>query len=287
MQKKLITDSCRCSNPLILLLFTVLFTVVPVQAWSQRTVWSLPEYQETVRTGAVAFGYAFARDTYLSASSYDGWALGFENDSWIGYRPYKLFKYGRYHSSLLFSPMTNSLDGGSTMELAGSEHAALLWPAVESSMCDLLIGPALLMDLGVLYNRQNSNNPITLEGYLGAGFCIDNTFRFSLFHYDMALQATLYLPLAGIGFAPDYDQPYWYMYKYSEYGKAIHFIWPLNNLALTQQVAFVLPIRGDRFRIGYTFDYTTNSLGGHKRNIGNNMFTLGYTMKFQTKEWGR
>lgn len=281
------TVNCRCSNPLIPLLFSVILTVVPLQARSQRTVWSLPDYNETVRTWSVAFGNAFARDTYLSASSYDGWALGFENDSWTGYRPYRLFKYGRFHSNLLFSPMKNRLGGGSTMELAGSEHAAFLWPAVKSSMCDLLIGPAILMDLGVLYNQQNSNNPVTLEGYLGTGFCVDNTFRFSLFRYDMALQATLYLPLAGICFAPDYDQPYWYMYKYSEYGKAIHLIWPFNNIALTHQMALVLPIRGDRLRIGYTFDYTNNSLGGHKRSVGNNMFTLGYTIRFQTKEWGR
>ena len=52
--------------------------VMSQQAWSQQNVWSLPDYQETVRTASVSLGNAFARDTYLSASHYDGFACGFE-----------------------------------------------------------------------------------------------------------------------------------------------------------------------------------------------------------------
>ena len=285
--KMLMTVNSHCSKPLLPLLLTACLTVLPLTGFAQRTVWSLPQYYETVRSGSVAFGKAFARDTYLSASSYSGWALGFESDSWTGYKPYRLFKYGRGHSSLFFSSMTNRLKGGSTLQLSGSDHAAFLWPAVNCSMCDLLIGPVVMMNLGLLYNQQNSNNPVTMEGYLGAGLCVDNTFRFSLFRYDMALQATLYMPLAGIGVAPDYDQPYWYMYKYSEYGKALHFIWPFNNTAVVQQVALILPIRADRLKIGYTFDYTGNSLGGHSRRVGSSLFTIGYVKRFQTKDWDK
>lgn len=281
------TVNSRFSEPLLHILLTVVMTVTSLQASAQRTVWSVPQHKETVRAGSVAFGKAFARDTYLSASSYQGWALGIENDSWTGYRPDRLFKYGRSHSSLLFSPMTNRLDGGSTLNVSGSGHTAFLWPAVECSMCDLLIGPVAMVELGLLYNQQNSNNPVNVEGYIGAGLCVDNTFRFSLFRYGMALQATLFMPLAGMGFAPDYDLPYWYMYKYGEYGKALHFTWPFNNTALMQQVALVLPIRGDRLRIGYTFDYTGNSLGGHSRKVGNSLFTVGYVKRFRTKEWDR
>ena len=201
------TVSSHCSSRLLSKLLIVVMTVISLQVSAQRTVWSLPQYMETVRAGSVAVGKAFARDTYLSASSYQGWALGFENDRWTGYKPYRLFKYGRTHSSLLFSSMTNHLEGGSVLNVSGSDHVAFLWPAVKCSMCDLLVGPVAMMEIGMLYNRQNSNNPVNVEGYVGAGLCVDNTFRFKFFRQDMALQATLYMPLAGIGFAPDYDQP--------------------------------------------------------------------------------
>ena len=139
----------------------------------------------------------------------------------------------------------------------------------------------------VLYNRQNSNNPVNGAGYLAGGLSVDYSLRFSLLRYDMAMQATFYAPLAGLGFAPDYDQPYWYMYKYGDYGKALHFITPFNNPAFLQQVAFVLPCRGTRFRVGYSFDYIGNRLGGHSRNIFNGMFTIGCALRFQNKEWNQ
>ena len=287
MLKRLMTVSSRCSDLSVLILLAFIAAVSPLRVSAQRNVWGLPEYMETKRVNALSVGNAFARDTYLAASRYDGWAIGFENDSWTGHEPYRLFRYGRMHSNLLFSSMRNRNGGGSTLEMSGSSYAGFMWPAVECSMCDLLIGPAALFELDILYNQQNSNNPVNAVGYVGAGLCVDNTFRFNVFRYGMALQASLYLPFAGMGFAPDYDQSYWHMYKYGEYGKALHFVTPFNNTTLTQQVALVLPFKGNRLRIGYTFNYTGNKLGGHTRSIGSGMFTIGYAMRFQTKGWDK
>lgn len=280
------TDSSRCFRVLSSVLFAVLLAFSPLLAQAQRTVWELPHDQETLRAFSIAGGNSFARDTYMSTSRYHGWAVGFENDSWSVLNPDRLFRYGRNYSSLFFSSLKNRVEGGSTLELGGSEQFAFLWPAVECDACDLLIGPAVMFDGDLLYNRQNAaNNPVTFNGYLGAGLCIDNTYRFSLFRYGMALQATLFVPLAGIGFAPDYDQTYYYIYKYGDWGKALHFVTPFNNPALMQQVALILPCRGNRIRIGYSFDYVGNRLGGHSRSIGSGMFTLGCVYRFQAKKW--
>ena len=279
------TDSSRCSELLLSVLLAVLLAVPAMRVSAQQKAWGLPQNEEIFRALSVTGGTSFARDTYLSASRYHGWAVGFENDSWTGLNPDKLFRYGRNYSTMFFSPLTNRLDGGSTWEFGGSDYLAFLWPAVECSMCDLLIGPAAMVEGAALYNQQNSNNPVNSAGYLGAGLCVDNTFRFNVFRYFMALQATLYIPIAGIGFAPDYDQPYYYMYKYGTYGKTLHFITPFNNPALTQQVALILPCRGNRIRVGYSFDFMGNSLCGHSRSIGSGMFTLGCAYRFQAKKW--
>lgn len=279
------TVSCRCSDRLSTVLLAVLLTVFSLQAMAQRKVWTLPQNEETYRALSVTGGTTFARDTYLSASRYHGWAVGFENDSWSGLDPLNNFRYVRSYSSMFFSSLKNRVDGGSSMELGGSAYMAFMWPAVTSSACDLLIGPAIMAEGDVIYNQQNSNNPANFTGYLGGGLCVDNTFRFRIFRYPMALQATLYVPLAGIGFAPDYDQPYYFMYKYGTFGKALHFITPFNNPALTQQVALLLPCRDNLIRVGYSFDFLANSLGGHSRSIGSGMFTLGCVYRFQNKKW--
>ena len=285
--RRLMTDSSRCSDRLSGVLAILLLMLFALPAWAEREAWSLPLYKEYVKAGSVMIGNAFARDTYLSESGYGGTAMGYETDAWTGYSPDRIFRYGRTHSSLLFSPMTNRLGGGSTLQLTGTFHTSMLWPAVNTGVCDLLLGPAFMLEAGVLYNRQNSNNPANAEGYIGAGLCVDNTLRFRFLNKDMAFLATLHMPFAGVGVAPDYDLTYWHMYRYGEYGKAIHFITPFNNLALMQQVALVVPFGATRIKVGYTFDYTGNRLGGHARSIGSNLFTIGCVMRFQKKDWGR
>jgi hypothetical protein len=284
IQKRPMTVNSHCSK-LLAVLLGILAAVAPIRA--QRAAWEMPKYAETMRVRSVALGNAYARDTYLSASSYSGFALGYEEDIWRGGAPDKLFRYDRVHNDIFLSLMENPVGGGSTIEFSDRTFQGFMWPAVNCSMCDLLVGPAALFELDALYNMQNSNNPVNVEGYLAAGVCVDNTFRFRLFRYRMALQATLYVPLAGLGFAPDYDQPYWYMFKYGDAGKFLHFITPFNNTAFTQQVALVLPVKGSRIRVGYTFDYLDNILGGHTRTMGSGMFTIGCALIYQTKSWDR
>ena len=283
--KRLMTVSSRCSDLFAWVLLAVLMTVLPLRVSAQRNVWNMPQYMETVRASSFAIGTVHARDTYLSESTYDGASLGFEIDGWTGYEPYRLFSQGRTHSDIYFGLMDNPNGGGSTMEFSSRNYAGFMWHALKYSKYDFLVGPAVMCELGLLYNQQNSNNPVNVEGYVGGGVCVDNTLRFRNFGYDMGLQATLYVPLAGMGFAPDYDQPYYYMYKYGEYGKALHFISPFNNIALTQQILLVLPIREKRLRVGFTADVIKNYLGGHSRFMANSMFTIGFGMRYQTKSW--
>jgi len=264
-----------------------MLTAFPLQAMAQRIVWNMPQYDETIRSASIALGAVRARDTYLSESTYHGGSIGFVSDAWRGYEPYKLFSQGRMHSDICFGLMENPNSGGSTMAFSGRDYAGFMWSALQYSKYDLLVGPAVMCELGVLYNQQNSNNPVNIEGYAGGGVCVDNTLRFRLFRYDMAFQATLYAPLAGMSFAPDYDQPYYYIFRYSEYGKALHFISPFNNVAFTQQMALVLPIKETRLRVGFTIDGIRNNLGGHSRFMGKSMFTIGLAMKYQTKKWDR
>lgn len=285
--KRLMTASCRCSELPVAVILTVIMAILPLGARSQRTVWELPDYMETMSVSSTALGGTFARDTYLSASSYEGFVIGFENDRWTGKKPDKLFRYGRNHAGMFLGYLENRLGKGSTFEVKGRNYGGFMCPVVKCTMCDLLVGPAALCEMGFLYNPQNSNNPFNVWGHAGAGICVDNTFRFSVFRYGMALQASFYMPLVGVGFAPDYDQPYWFMVNYGDFGKTVHFVTPFNNPAVTQQVALVFPIKGNRLRIGYTFDYTGNELGGHSRGIGSNMFTIGCAMRYQTKNWNR
>lgn len=256
-----------------------------VPAAGRAPAWYLPGLNETVKAYSIGMGNSTARETYLSESTYSGFAFSSISDKWTGRAPEQMFGYDRIHSSLLFSYMNNPVGGGSTFQMMYDYSYAPVWNALHSSSQDLLLGPAGLGRLGVLYNEMNSNNPATVEAYLSAGVYVDYTWRFSLGHHGYALQASAGIPLLGIAFAPDYDQPYWFMYNYDQFDKALHMAWIGNNPALNGQVAAVFPIRSGRLRVGYEFDYMRNRLGGNLTRITGSQLTIGFIYLFEQKRW--
>ena len=273
------TDSSRCSDVLSRVLLAVLLTLIPLQVPARQSIGLLPSFGESVSQGSLTLGLGYARDTYLSSVRYNGTTYGIEFDKWRGRSEESFFKYSRLHCNLLGSPMHNRMGGGSTIDANFSLDWALVTPVVESPKDDLLLGPALLTDLTVLWNRQNGNNPVNAQGHVSVGVCLDNTFRFSLSSYPLALQATLFLPVAGIAPAPDYDEPYWYVYRYNDYLNVLHFASLLNTFAITQQISLVMPLGNSSLKLGYTFDYSRDHLGGHSRYAAYNMFTVGYVIR--------
>jgi len=273
------TDSSRCSDVLSRVLLAVLLTLIPLQVPARQRVGALPSPGERVSQGSLTVGLGYARDTYLSSVRYNGTAYGIELDKWRGRKEESFFKYSRLHCNLLGSPMYNRLGGGSTIDANFSVDWALLAPIVENDRDDLLLGPAFLTDLTMLWNRQNGNNPANAQGHVSLGVCLDNTFRFSISSCPMALQATLFMPVAGIAPAPDYDEPYWYVYRYGDYMNVLHFASLLNTFAVTQQISLVMPVGRNSLKIGYTFDYSCDRLGGHSRYAAYNMFSVGYVMR--------
>lgn len=281
------TDSSRFSKLFLMwsVLLSMSLSVLP--AAGQTSAWSLPGAKETLAVYSLGGGKSSARETYLSEITYKGWSASLISDSWSGRNADSFWGYRRVHSDILFSPMKNWLGGGSTWQLMGNYTFSLERLIADTESSCLLLGPAAMMNIGCLYNRANSNNPATAEGYIALGLCADYTYRYSIKNYPMALQASLYVPLAGVGFAPDYDQPYWHMYHYRQYGRTLHFVWPGNSQVVRGQFALVLPLYDGCLRLGAGLDYFHNRLGGHLRRITHTQFELGYVFTFEHKSWSR
>lgn len=233
---------------------------------------------------SLGLGQTKERETYLSWSTYTGPSISIEEDHWKCYSPGMLFGYGRSHTSVLFSPLKNPVGGGNTIYLNFDCFYSRAWHAVQTKASDLLVGPSAMIKLGGLYNGSGSNNLATFEGYLSIGLCADYALRFRIRNHPLAFQASFFSPLAGITAAPNYDQPYWFVYKYNQYSSLIHFAWVGNYLALTQQAALVCPLNRGSIRAGCTFDYMSNELGGHLTRISDVYFTIGYVCRLERKD---
>jgi len=285
MVQILMTDSSHSSKVLLIWSFLLFVQLFVLPAAGQTSAWILPGEKETLAVYSLGGGTSSARETYLSESTYSGWSVAAVTDSWTGRSGESFMEYRRVHSDILFSSMTNWLGGGSTWQVMGNYSYSLERQVVKSTASDLLLGPVAMINIGCLYNRANSNNPATAEGYLALGLCADYTYRYSIRRYPMVFQTSLYVPLAGVGFAPDYDQPYWHMYHYNQYGRALHVVWPGNNHVVRGQIALVLPVFDGRLRVGADLDYYHNRLGGHLRRITHTQVELGYVFTFEHKAW--
>ena len=279
------TDSCHFSERLLAFVLSVL-TVIPL--WGQQSMLGvMPQQNEVAGNVSLGVGKASSLEEFLSPRPYDGILYAVSNDRLSCRSTGGLFQYRRSHYSLLFSMMDGDFDDGSQLHAKLDAFYGWGHTVISTRSDDLMIGPAAMLSISGFYNRRNSNNPATAEGYVALGFMADNTFRFRISDYPMALQATLYMPLAGMGYAPDYDQLYWIMYRNSLYGRTLHFVCPFNSPAVYQELALSVPAGRNQIRAAFNVDYTSNRLGGMNTRMSHCSFMIGLTHRFERKYNGR
>lgn len=280
------TVSCHCSRKfLATVLVCLTMHALPLSARTPALF--LPGEAQTVNSFRLGIGHTSSLDTYLSPARYSGTAYSVEGDMMSAGDSSSFFPYSSLFLSLSGSPMLNEPGNGSTWQLMGKSYFSLLHSLVCTDAWDCLIGPSVLFDAGILYARMNSNNPANGIVSLALGATLDNTVRFSLGRFPLALRSTLYLPLAGAGFAPDHDQLYWLMYSFSQYGRAVHFESLFNAPAATESLQLVIPAGDSRITVGCTLDFMHNRLGGNKTHIEHEIFTIGMVHRFERKSWNK
>ncbi len=263
----------------------VLMSVFTDTAWAQTYAWYLPQQSERITSVSGGIGVSGARETYLSLNTYQGTSYNLAWDSWKGYKPYRVLGYGRTRSNLLVSSMHNHVGGGSTWMAMAQFSYSNCWRAYSDGQVSVLVGPSAQFLLGGLYNRMNSNNPATAESNLTLGAYTDVTCNVRPFGYPMAVQLVVDLSVLGMGFAPDYDQPYYYMYKYNQWGRTLHFLNMLNSTEGNLELALIMPAGGQRLRLAAHVGLLSNSMGGHSRDISNVILSVGYMFNSNKVDW--
>ena len=274
--------SSLCSKVLSMVFCLTFLPALVLPAAGQSSSWELPEYKEKIKALSVGIGNTRARETYISELSYSGFAGSLQGDSWRGSAPDGKLGYGRVHTSALFSYL-KSQRGGVMLYASVNYFYSREWSVVHTKSSDLLLGPSAMFKLCGLYDMSNSNNTATGDGYLSLGLCVDYIGRFNIRNYPLAVQVNMFSPLIGIAPAPNFDQPYWFVYKYNQYSSLIHFAWLGNCIGLNGQVNVICPLRNGSLRLGYSIDFLGNKLGGHLTRLNDSMFSIGYVHRLTKK----
>jgi len=278
----LTTDSSLCSKILSVVFCLAFLPALVLPAAGQSSAWELPEYKEKIKALSVGIGNTKARETYISELSYSGLAGSLQNDSWRGSASAGKSGYGRTHTSALFGYL-ESKRGGIMLYASVDYFYSREWSVVHTKSSDLLLGPSAMFKLCGLYDLSNSNNTATGDGYLSLGLCVDYIGRFKIRNYPLAVQVNMFSPLIGIAPAPNFDQPYWFVYKYNQYASLIHFAWLGNCIGLNGQANVICPLRNGSLRLGYSVDFLGNKLGGHLTRLNDSMFSIGYVHRLTKK----
>ena len=283
------TGSCRFSEPVFRITAAVMVLGHPfiLNAQTSPMAGVLPSVNEVVECLSVGVGHSAVVDEYLSPNLYSGLSVVTRQDR-MGYRgSEKLFQYYRTSSSLSASHLGNSTGNGVQIEAAAVMTRVWERQLLHYKYYDLLLGPSVTGGLDAIYNLRNSNNPANVHGWIAAGAGADSMFRFRLWKRQLALDASVSMPLMGLFFVPEYNLPYYLLYEERLYGKALHFMHPFNVTVLSHDLALFVPMGRNQLSLSFSFDIMSHRLGGNDSGICHSRFNLGYVHRFERKYNGR
>ena len=223
--------------------------------------------QERVSMFMVDAGYASVHDSYLTPITYGGLDLGMSYevmqplrsrpDTWLWH-----LQVGADFNNVENDARNNDLQklmGDVTFDMQRSWRAAL------ARRVDLSVGPMTQLRAGIIYDEVNSNNPVSVRAHWNVGLAGLAAWHTHLGRKPMTLRYQLQLPVAGVFFAPEYDESYYEIYLGNRRNLA-HLGWWGNRLDMTHYLGADLRMGKLTLRLGYRArmeHWTVNNLKVH------------------------
>lgn len=231
-------------------------------------------YRPVLSAYCLEGGSMHIAETYLSPLRYSGAGFGFSYERSQAMR----FDPQRWIMQLnlgLTGAVTNNPAGNSTMwqaRLQGSWAMMRRWNI--SQRLSLYGGGSTALDLGMLYNTRNTNNPVAAKAAWTVGLAGMATYNIRLANVPVQLRYRLEMPLTGIFFAPQYGELYYEIYLGNHSG-LVRAAWPGNYFRLDNLFSADLRFGATILRLGYRLDYMTTEAShivtrriGHSAVIG-------------------
>lgn len=263
-------------NRLILGLCILYFGILSAQAQED----SLQQNRYVMRSTLYGIGYTNILDTYLSPMEYTGAEIRVVRESM---RMTHLLK-GKVSTQSLFqanlSFTENRAGTGSECSFLANWNYAWHYQCPINEQLKLLIGPNIDLNGGFIYNFRNSNNPVQAKAYINAGASGMAIYRFKIKEYPFIIRYQLNIPLMGLMFSPEYNQPYYEMSLSHNWGKNFCFTSLHNQPAFRQFLTLDIPIRANTLRIGYMCDIQQAKVNHLKSHTWSHACVIGLVKNF-------
>lgn len=259
----------------LLLLSVAILIAVCCQAQSAPAAAdSIPPLRPVTSAYMLETGSSSVADSYLSPITYRGWsaafayermqALKFDPDNWVM----------QLNARIELDRGRNHADNATTWRIDGTFSWGMLrrWHPLPG--LTLAAGGSTGIDAGCIYNPRNSNNPASAKLAWTVNATAYAAYNLRIGRLPVTLRYQPVLPLAGIFFAPEYDELYYEIYLGNHDG-LVHFAWPGNRFAMTNLFTADLHFGATSLRLGYrgySFSSKANDL---VTNIHTHAFVIG------------
>lgn len=206
--------------------------------------------QEKLSMLTLDAGYASIHDSYLTPITYDGLDLGLVLEVTRPINDHKWLwqlQVGADYNYVENSSGNNDLHklmGDITFDMQRRWHHAV------AHRVDLSVGPMTQLRAGILYNSVNSNNPVSVRAHWNVGLTGMATWQTRLGRKPVTLRYQVQLPVAGVFFAPEYDESYYEIYL-GNHKNLAHLGWWGNRLDMTHYLGADLHLGKTALRVGY------------------------------------
>ena len=183
-----------------------------------------------------------------------------------------------------FSSTSNGAGTKSNLELLGQYALNYHYHFTPLPNLKLLAGGGARGLLGMIYNMQNGNNPVSVKADLDLNLSGMAIYQLAIKDYPITLRYQVDLPFSGICFAPKYGQSYYEMFGLSNSGGLVRYNSFHNKFAIQNYLTADFPIGNFTIRAAFHHQAYHTDMNGIKSHIISRSFMIGFVREFIS--WG-
>lgn len=236
--------------------------------------------RHTTHATLFGVGRSSTYDTYLSPTTYTGPCFNVLHESlrkthWLNGRITTQSIFDGY-----FCLTSNNADNAD--EWGGKANYTVGWHynwLLLGNRLRLMAGGEIHAGLGAIYNKRNTNNPVSAKADLDLNASVIAIYPFHIRKQPFTLRYQASLLIIGAMFSPNYGQSYYEM-SLGNYDHNLCFTHTGNAPTTRHYLTIDFPIATFTFRAGYLCDIRQSKVNGLRTHQWNNTFMLGYVKHF-------
>ena len=242
---------------------------------------TIVDRHEVTKAQMAAIGATEILDTYLSPEKYRGVEIRLISHTTRD-EPGNRYSQQIVHQANFASIKDRSGDGNEMSGLYTYSYALHYnWRLMEGRLF-LKVGGQTDINLGVLYNTRNQNNPAQMRLSMNIGPSAVAAYRFHIKRTKCMARYEVSAPLIGVMFSPNYGQSYYEIFSEDNYDHNVVPVTPLSAPSLRNMLSLDLTWKKTTYRVGYLGDFQQADVNHIKQHFYTHAIMLGIVKKFKT-----